>query len=71
MERYVRIEWPDSQKIMEHPKARLILEDGEPGSTYVVPEDVWETYKDTYYDPDETVSDEPEEAVSANLSSNS
>ena len=41
------IQWPESQRIMEHPEATLAL--GEANGAYMIPEDIWEKYKDSYY----------------------
>lgn len=41
------IQWPESQRIMEHPEAALAL--GEASGAYMIPEDIWEKYKDSYY----------------------
>ena len=40
------IQWPESQRIMEHPEAALAL--GEANGAYMIPEDIWEKYKDSY-----------------------
>jgi hypothetical protein len=44
----LEIQWPESQRIMEHPEAALVLGAVET-STYMIPKDVWEQYKDSYY----------------------
>ena len=43
----ILIDWPESQRIMEHPEAELDLDSD---SAYWVPEKVWEEYKDKYYE---------------------
>ena len=43
------ITWPESQRIMNHPEAKLVEEDGEL-SYYIVPPKIWEQYKKSYYD---------------------
>ena len=45
------IRWPDSQRIMEHPKARAVDDDDYPNS-YCIPNDIWEKYKYSYYEAD-------------------
>jgi hypothetical protein len=48
---YILIEWPDSQRIMGHPKAECELNCDRLGiSAYWVPKEVWEEYKDSYYE---------------------
>jgi len=44
----VMILWPESQRIMEHPEAFLVLD--RDSCTYVVPIEVWEKYRFTYYE---------------------
>ena len=52
----VLVGWPESQRIMEHPHAvlvdRLTPNDkkGSEQSTYIVPVNVWNQYKDSYYE---------------------
>ena len=46
------VKWPESQRIMEHPEAMAVDGDGhdvEPLRAYIVPPEVWEKYKDSYY----------------------
>ncbi len=43
-------EWPESQRIMNHPKAKLIDENFNEVQCYIVPFKIWEQYKNTYYD---------------------
>ena len=40
------VRWPESQKIMTHPEAQNV----ENSSSYIVPIDVWEKYKNNYHD---------------------
>ena len=47
----VMILWPESQRIMEHPEAFLVLD--RDSCTYVVPIEVWEKYRFTYYEEEE------------------
>ena len=47
-EKLIKIEWPESQRIMEHPDAQLV-EDPCTSCTYMIPESVWNEYKDRYY----------------------
>ena len=52
----ILIEWPDSQRIMGHPDAELDNSDiygGELCPAYWVSPEVWEQYKDTYYEEEE------------------
>lgn len=47
----VLIQWPESQRIMEHPRAVLELDvDTYSPCAYWVPANVWERYKDGYYE---------------------
>ena len=46
----ILIMWPESQRIMEHPDAELATGFQ---SAYWVPAEVWEQYKDTYYEEEE------------------
>ncbi len=48
---YILIEWPESQRIMEHPRAVFEMDCDTYGpSAYWVPKEVWEEYKDSYYE---------------------
>tara|TARA_X000001036_G_scaffold313479_1_gene292030 strand:- start:378 stop:563 length:186 start_codon:yes stop_codon:yes gene_type:complete len=49
---YILIEWPESQRIMEHPFAQLEYETDGPhiSPAYWVPKEVWEEYKGSYYE---------------------
>jgi len=47
--RFLLIEWPESQRIMSHPEAKLIDDEDKP-NCYIIPPEVWEKYKNTYYD---------------------
>jgi len=57
------ITWPESQRIMEHPEALLVDSEQEEGA-YIVPPEVWEQYKNTYYTAtlslEERIQDEEE-----------
>ena len=50
IKRFVVIESPESQCIMNHPKAKLIEKKINKVSSYIVPIEIWEQYKNTYYD---------------------
>ena len=43
----ILILWPESQRIMEHPEAKLAYNTD---SGYWIPSNVWEQYKDSYYE---------------------
>ena len=45
------IEWPESQRIMNHPDAlrQGVHRGGELGAAYIIPSEVWEKYKNAYY----------------------
>ena len=48
---YVMVEWPESQRIMEHPLAIFELDYDVYGpSAYWCPVEVWNKYKDGYYE---------------------
>ena len=47
--------WPESQRIMDHPDAELDYEDTQ---AYWISPEVWEEYRDTYYEPNEEVEEE-------------
>jgi hypothetical protein len=51
-EKVYLIKWPESQRIMNHPKAKLVVDDDNSNS-YIIPIEVWNEYKDTYYKGDE------------------
>lgn len=51
----ILIMWPESQRIMDHPDAELDYEDTQ---AYWISPEVWEEYRDTYYEPDEEVEEE-------------
>lgn len=44
----VVIEWPFSKQIMNHPEARLILDNKIPNS-YIISSKIWEKYKNNLY----------------------
>lgn len=47
---YLLITWPESQRIMNHPEAKLIDDnDNREPNCYIVPPKIWEQYKNTYY----------------------
>ena len=52
---YILIEWPDSQRIMEHPLAELEYDTDGPhiSPAYWCPPEVWNEYKDSYYEGEE------------------
>ena len=48
---YIIVYWPESQRIMEHPRAEFENDcDTYGDSAYWVPKEVWEEYKDSYYE---------------------
>jgi len=44
----IEVLWPESQRIMEHPEAALVMGAEEP-ATYLIPKDIWEQNKYKYY----------------------
>jgi hypothetical protein len=47
---YVMVEWPESQRIMDHPLAKLEFDTDLYGScAYWCPADVWDKYCNSYY----------------------
>ena len=56
-ETVVIIRWPHSQRIMEHPEARVIDDASYPGS-YIIPSAIWEQWKNTYYKADNNSLDQ-------------
>jgi len=44
----IEVLWPESQRIMEHPEAALVMGAEESG-TYLIPKDIWEQNKHKYY----------------------
>ena len=50
------IEWPNSQRIMEHPEARPVDDDDNP-NCYIIPWEIWNKYKNTYYTKNESDND--------------
>ncbi|MEL0014469.1 MAG: hypothetical protein VW715_04605 [Rhodospirillales bacterium] len=51
---YILIEWPESQRIMEHPRTVLEYDTDGPhiSPAYWCPKEVWEEYKNSYYEED-------------------
>ena len=48
---FIMIEWPESQRIMEHPLAIFEWDcDTYGSSAYWCPTEVWNEYKDSYYE---------------------
>ena len=51
---YIMIAWPESQRITEHPLAILEMDCDTYGScAYWCPTNIWNEYKDSYYEGDE------------------
>ena len=46
---FLYVEWPHSQRIMQHPEAKKVENKYTNSLTYIIPPEVWEKYKDTYY----------------------
>ena len=45
---FVLIEWPFSKKIMNHPEAKLVMDNNNPKS-FIIPISIWNKYKDSSY----------------------
>ena len=58
---YLYIEWPHSQRIMQHPQAKMVENKGTNGIACIIPPEIWEQYKNTYYCDQEINTEDDEE----------